>query len=256
MVIGTSKCFGITLTENFNTPFFSCTIPEYWRRWHITLGAWLKDYVLYPVQRSRFIQKTNRFIKSKINKKVAKAVILHLSLFILWFTVGLWYGASWNFIIGTGLLHWSYIVLGEATSPFWEKLIKKLKIKTDCFSYKLFQRIRIFTLVCIGYVFFRATSTKTAIQIFGNMFKSFNSGEVFSRAIFNLGLDAKQLLVLLCAICVLFSIDFMQNRKPVSQRLGEQNAIYRWIIYYALVIAILVFSVVGAGSGQFIYQQF
>ena len=128
IVIGASEVFGIRLAENFNTPFFSRTMQEFWRRWHITLGGWLKDYIFYPVLRANWQVKFQDTIKKHYGKKMAKKLGTYPALFILWFAVGMWHGGSWKFIVGSGILHFCYIVGGELLEPVWEKMRTALKI--------------------------------------------------------------------------------------------------------------------------------
>ena len=104
IVLGMSECFGIYLPENFQTPFFAKSVAEYWRRWHITLGIWMKEYVFYPVLRSAFFTNVNKSFKKRFGKKKGKQYATFGAMFILWLTVGIWHGGDWKFVIGSGLL--------------------------------------------------------------------------------------------------------------------------------------------------------
>ena len=109
IVLGLSQSLGIALPENFQTPFFAKSVAEYWRRWHITLGVWMKDYVFYPLLRSGIFTNLNQSLKKKYGKKRGKQYATFAAMFILWLTVGIWHGGDWKFVIGSGLLHWFYI---------------------------------------------------------------------------------------------------------------------------------------------------
>ena len=154
IVLGISEILGINLPENFKTPFFSRSLAEFWRRWHITLGLWMKDYVMYPILKSVAFEKIRDFSISKFGKKIGKQIPTYIALVIIWFLVGFWHGGAWNFIFGVGLLQGFFIIIGQITKKKTDKLILKLKIKTDCFSWHLFQSIRTFFLFALGVCFF------------------------------------------------------------------------------------------------------
>jgi len=171
IVIGSSETLGVTLPENFDTPYFSKSISEYWRRWHITLGTWFKDYFFYPILKSNIFQNLQSKLKKVFGKKWGKKLTTYCGMFILWFTVGLWHGGATKYIIGSGLLHWFYIVSGEIFEPLFNKIAKILHINKENFLFKFWQIVRTFILVCIGDLFFRSTSTADAI----NMIKQLNN---------------------------------------------------------------------------------
>ena len=111
IALGISQTFGLKLPENFDRPFFAKNISEYWRRWHITLGVWMKEYIFYPVLRSSFLTALSKKMRKKLGKKRGKQITTFAGMFILWFAVGIWHGGDWKYIIGSGLLHWLYICL-------------------------------------------------------------------------------------------------------------------------------------------------
>ena len=161
IVLGLAEIIGIYLPENFDTPFYSLNLSEFWRRWHITLGGFLRDYVLYPIQRTNLLKKFRKFCKNKFGKgyeKNGRNLPLYVSLFISWFLIGLWHGGGLNYIFGVGLYMWVIIVLSDVTTPFFDKFKLKFNIKTECFSYRLFQRVRTFIIFMFGLSFFRAES--------------------------------------------------------------------------------------------------
>lgn len=101
IVLGSSELFGIKLPENFDTPFFSTSISEYWRRWHISLGNWFKDYFFYPLLKSDFIQNMRKKLKPKVGKKWSKKIPTYVGMLILWTTIGLWHGGNYTYLIGS-----------------------------------------------------------------------------------------------------------------------------------------------------------
>ncbi|MEG0839193.1 MAG: MBOAT family O-acyltransferase [Hydrogenoanaerobacterium sp.] len=258
IAIGASQVLGIKLPENFETPFFSRSISEYWRHWHITLGTWFKDYLFYPLLKSDFFQRMTDHNKERFSKKASKAITTYSAMFILWFTIGIWHGSSWKFIVGSGLLHWFYIVLGEICQPLSKKIIAILKIKTDCFSWRLFQTVRTFCLVCVGFVFFRADSFMTALHICKRTLMNLNLGFYLQTIYTNMSVDIKDFIVLIVALIILLIASLLQQKIHIRQKLSEQNLVFRWGIYFAAFFIVSFYSIwnfTGAPN-QFIYFQF
>ena len=131
IVLGMSESLGIVLPENFQTPFFAKSVAEYWRRWHITLGVWMKEYVFFPVLRSPLFTDLNKSWKEKFGKKKGKQYVTFAAMFLLWLTVGIWHGGDWKFVIGSGLLHWVYIVSEELLAPACGRFMDKCRIRTE-----------------------------------------------------------------------------------------------------------------------------
>jgi len=260
IVLGCSEVLGIKLPENFDTPFYSTNLSEFWRRWHITLGAFLRDYVLYPVQRSNGFKKMRKFCKEKLGKGYEKKynIPLYLSLLISWFLIGLWHGGGWNYIFGVGLYMWAVIVLGELLSPLFSWIVRVLHINTDCASYRLFLRIRTFLLFMFGLSFFRAETLEEGFSMWGYAFKKFNPWILFDESMFRLGLDRREWGILLFGMLLLFIVSFISQKRDVRDFLKEQNFVARLFIFAALFAMIIVFGYYGAdfNAADFIYGRF
>ena len=112
IALGTAELFGIRLPENFNSPFFSRTTQEFWQRWHITLGTWTKDYILYPVLKCSAMQKLSRFLQKKWGKKNGKLAVTAVGMFCVWLFIGLWHGEM-KYVVGESLWYWILLMLGE-----------------------------------------------------------------------------------------------------------------------------------------------
>lgn len=257
IALGAAQVLRIKMAENFQTPFFSRSISEYWRRWHITLGVWFKDYVFYPILKSDLFVKIGNISKKKLGKKRGKKVPTYIGMVVLWFLTGLWHGGSWNFIIGSGLLHCFYIVGGQLLEPVFERMRVLFRVNTEWFGYRLFQIIRTFILVCIGFVFFRAASLTDGIKMLGNIF-TFDISVFKPDNFFALGLSFSDLIVALVSLLVLFAVSLIKEKTDVRELLSKQNIVIRWGVYYALIFAIIIFGYYGLGFnvGDFIYQQF
>ena len=260
IVIGLSECFGIRLPENFDTPFYSLNLSEFWRRWHITLGGFLRDYVLYPIQRSSAFKKLRKACKNKFGKGYEKHfnLPLYLSLLISWFLIGLWHGGGWNYIFGVGLYMWMIIVLGDICKPLLNGLTKILHIETDCDSYKLFLRIRTFIIFMFGLSFFRAESLSDGFKMWKLAFSAFNPWIFFDESLYNLGLDRKEWGILLIGVILLFIVSYISQKENVRDYLKKQNFVFRLIIFAVLFIMCISWGYYGMSfdATDFIYGRF
>ena len=261
VVNGVSHMLGIELPENFNCPFFSKTVQEYWRRWHITLGAWLRDYILYPVLKSAPLIKIGDWAKSKFGKKNGKKVPTYIALFILWFAVGYWHGGLWNYVIGSGILHFIYIVLGMIFEPVSKKI--RPKIGADKLYFRIFQSVRTFILMLTGFVFFRSATVMDAVDMYAAIFRKGGAAlnwENFSST----GMDLANLIVLAVAVLLVLAVDAYkyvpsEDDKPKSAIafLRSKGIVILWAAFMVLVVATLIFGRYGLGydSGSFIYAR-
>ena len=258
IVIGMSESLGIILPENFETPFFSKSISEYWRRWHITLGVWMKEYVFYPVLRSNFFTNLNRSWREKFGRKRGKQYTTFAAMFILWLTVGIWHGGDWKFVIGSGLLHWFYIVMEELLAPPCAHLMEACHIDAKGRTIGIARILRTFFLVCIGDLFFRAASVGDAFSMLGAAVSVWNPYILWNGELLTLGLDGIEMIIAAAALLVLWMVSLMQRREAVRDRVARKPLPVRWIIWYALLFAVILFGCYGPGfsAGEFIYQGF
>ena len=258
IIMGITEIIGIKLPENFKLPFFSKTITEFWRKWHITLGAWLKDYIFYPLQKSDIMQKLNTRFKKSFGKKVGKKMTLYLSMLIMWCLIGIWHGGAYTYIIGSGILQFIFIFLEDTLSPISKKINKKLGIKTDTFGYKLYQIVRTFTLFSFAMIFFRAESVRRALSIIKNMFVWNPYILVDRNSLFLAGLDRWDFEVLILSLIVLFTVELLSRKCDIREKLFSQNIVFRWTILYLLIFSIIIFGCYGPGydATTFIYRQF
>ena len=253
IVIGTAKLLGIKLTENFEQPFFSTSIQEFWRRWHITLGTWLKDYVFYPISLSKMNMTVSGAAKKHLPTHLGKFVIVAFPLFFVWFSNGLWHGASLKYVL-YGLYYYVIMMLGVLFEPIFKWILKIFKIKTEVFSYRLFQMLRTTILVLIGMTIFRSKSLMDAFNMLMSIFTKPGGANILG-----LGLSIWSFVVLIIATIVLFFVSLAkENKIDVCEKLNEQNLVFRWAVYFFVITVILIFGIYGVGydASSFIYGQF
>ncbi len=252
IVYGASKMYGIDLLENFDSPFFSKNLSEFWRRWHISLGTWAKDYIMYPLLKSDLFQKLGKKCKKDFGKKAGKLIPTVLAILILWLLIGLWHGTSFRYIFAAGILPWIYLTLGQIFEDSIKRLTKKLHIKTDCFSFRLFQSLRTFGLMCIVWLIACSPSLLGSLDVINHIFVFFDTTIISELP----QLPSK--IILLCCILVLV-VDYL-NYKGINvfEKFKDQNIWFRWFILFALIIIILIFGAYGPGydASEFIYGGF
>lgn len=260
IVRGASQIFGIELDKNFERPFFAKSIDEFWRRWNITLGAWLKEYIFYPVSLSKISLKitgaSNKLFKQS---NLSKVSAIALSLFCVWLGNGIWHGAGWKYIV-YGLYYYTIMMLGKIFAPAGEKIIKTLKIKTEVFSYKLWQIFRTTGFVCIGMLIFRADNLKVAFNMFKSIFRVNHLERIFNGEAFLLGgLKVQDIIILVVSSLIMLYISIKQEKGiKIRETFAKQNILFRWIILYGIMISILIFGIYGEGYNvqSFIYGGF
>lgn len=259
IVLGAADLFGIRLPENFRTPFLSKNVSEFWRRWHITLGAWLKDYVLYPLLHSEPFRRLKKVLRKLLGRTWGERIALYLGMFVSWFLIGLWHGSSWKYIFGVGLWFWAVIVTGELFSPALVKLAKLLHVNMECFSFRLFQRLRTFAIVAFGLSFFRAESAREGLGLWKEAFACWNPQVLFGSSLLTHGLDLQDMIVLAAGLLVLLAVSIMQYRGvAVREWIAGQNLIFRWGLFLTLFFAVIIFGMYGKqyNAADFIYQGF
>lgn len=259
IVLGMSQTFGLKMPENFQTPYFSKNISEYWRRWHITLGVWMKEYVFYPLLRTSAFTKLGKNMKQRFGKKRGKQLTTFLAMFILWFTVGIWHGGDWKYVIGSGLLHWFYIVMGELLMPFFQKFMEKCHINPKSRWVDGFRILRTFFLVNIGFVFFRADNVGMALSMLRSMFTSVHLGGILNGSLFMLGLDWIEMTIAAISLVILLVISILQEKGiKIRESISQRKLPVRWMIWYALLFYTILLGYYGPGysAAEFIYQGF
>lgn len=244
IAIGAAEVMGFRLMENFNSPYFATSVKEFWRRWHISLSAWFRDYLYIPLGGNR-----NGKWKSYRN------------LLITFGLSGLWHGAGWKYIVWGGL-NGLYQVIGDITKKYRENIQKILNINTQCWAYRFFQGIITFFLVDFAWLFFRASRLSIAYRMLKQMVSNFDWRSMLDTqtllGLNTLSLEEKDFYVLLAAILVLIIVDFLKERVHLRTLLLRQNLAFRWLVYYSIIFTILILGVYGPDydASEFIYFQF
>ncbi|WP_242836580.1 MBOAT family O-acyltransferase [Clostridium sp. BNL1100] len=229
---GASRVMGIELMQNFKRPYFSKTISEFWRRWHISLSSWFTDYVYIPLGGNR----------------CAKWKWFHNTM-IVFLLSGLWHGANWTYVIWGGL-NGFYLVFAIISKNIRGKITKWTGIDKFPNVNKMVKVFCTFNLICFSWIFFRASSFTEAVTIIKRIFMDFSLKIDIGRA----GVSRYQLSLCFGVIVLLLAVQLFQRNKKIINELNTQHVVYRWIIYYSALIFIIIFGVFNTSS--FIYFQF
>ena len=242
IAIGAAKIMGFALMENFNTPYFSRSIKEFWRRWHISLSTWFRDYLYIPLGGNQC---------SKIRR--------YINLMITFLVSGLWHGASWSFICWGGV-HGLYQVIGDMLRPVKKRLIKKYKVKDKSISYKLGQIFVTFVLVDFAWIFFRMNSLSNSLKFIWRIMINWNPWVLYNQSLYKLGLNQQEIHILIISIVILFLVDCVRYKKNMTLDIFLKNECiwFRWGVLFCIFFFIVIFGIYGPAfeAKQFIYFQF
>ncbi len=256
ITIGIAETMGIKVKENFERPYFSKNIKEYWNRWHITMGSWFTDYIFYPISVSKPMLDLNKWSRKHLGEKIGKRVPVYTSAFVVWFATGFWHGASWNFIVW-GLGNYVVIMVSQELEPFYEWFHSKVKVE-GTFGWKLFRVIRTILIMSSLRLFDCYRDVPLTFKMFGSMFTTGNWGHLFDGSLMKLGLSYADYGVLTIGVLALLVTSLLGRRKQVRDRLDAKPVWVQFALVYAGFLVVLVFGAYGIGfdASQFIYNQF
>ncbi len=231
IAIGSARIMGFRLMLNFNHPYVSKNVREFWRRWHISLSTWFRDYFYVSLGGNR-----------------VPVPRWYLNLFLTFLVSGLWHGASWTFV-AWGALHGLYVVVGTATEPLRRRFAEATGLARMPRLHHTLQLLITFSLVTLAWVFFRARSLGEAMTVLARLPVGMSS---FRDLYLDLG--AYSFWVSIASIVVLEAVQYWQRNGDVVEWVSERPVLVRWSLYYALIVAILVFG--EFGGQDFVYFQF
>ena len=254
IVFGAAQMFGITMDENFRQPYFSKSIGEFWRRWHITLGTWMKDYIFYPMSLSKKMNKFGKWGKKHFGNTFGRTLPICFANIVIFFIVGIWHGAAWKYI-AYGLYNGFIIAISNLLEPVYKKLLNKFHINATSRGWTLWQIIRTFILVNIGWYFDMADSVSQALCMIRWSIQGFSLSQ-FNSSLLDLGIEARDYIIIIAGCIIVFIISVLKEKGIViRESIAAKPLAVRWAAYYALIAVILIFGYIGATQG-FIYANF
>lgn len=241
IAIGAAEVMGFQLMDNFNSPYLSQSVAEFWRRWHISLSSWFKDYLYIPLGGNR---------KGKVRK--------YINIMIVFLVSGLWHGANWSYVVWGGL-NGIYQVVGAIFTPVRNRIKEKLHLKKSPLPLVIIYMIVTFILVDFTWIFFRADNVQHAFAVIDSIFNMNNQVLLENGTLYDLGLSRPNFIVLGVSLVILLAADICKYRGiKVRSVILNLNIVIRWAVIIAGILGILVFGIWGSGysATNFIYFQF
>lgn len=256
IAIGVAEIFGIPFRENFERPFFSKSIAEYWRRWHMSLSSWFRDYMFYPISVSKPMLDLSKLCRKHLGDWLGKRIPIYLASIIVWFTTGIWHGSAWNFIVW-GLLNCLVILVSQECTPLYEKFHNRFKVGNS-FWFRMFQVLRTFWLMNFLRTLDCYQNVGLTFRMYSTIFTRFNLMELFQGGLMRLGLSLQDYIVLFFAVCLLLIVSLAGRRGSVREQIAAKPVMVRYLAYFAIFLAVLILGAYGVGydSSQFIYSRF
>lgn len=256
ITIGIAQVMGITVEENFRQPYFSRSLKEFWRRWHISMCSWFRDYVFYPVSVCKPMQNFSKFSRKRFGDVVGRRLPVYVSSFVVWFATGIWHGASWNFIVW-GLANFAVLMISEEFEPLYARFHERFSW-SGTFLYKLFQTGRTFLLVCCLNMFDCYTDVSTTLRTFASMFAASNWKVLWDGSLLELGLSGVDYGIVAAGCALMLLVSLWQREGSVRDIIARQPYAMRAAVWSGLFLLILLMGSYGIGydASQFIYNRF
>jgi alginate O-acetyltransferase complex protein AlgI len=256
MILGAGNILGLTLPENFENPLSARSVSDFWRRWHITLGAWFRDYVFYPISVSGLATKWSRSLRKSGKVRHAKLAPALMGLAAVWPLTGLWHGATWNFLLW-GLLNGIAITLSLVTEPWQQKVLLKLHIRPESRGFQAFQVVRTFLLLTLIRAFSRTDTLPKALEVLRcALYPNFAKGfQMFPAGTINT-MRYHFLLALALSVFMLL-IERLGKPEALLDRFDALRLPLKYAVSLGLLYMVLIFGVLGGDlfSG-FLYAGF
>ena len=259
ITIGVAEMFGIKMPENFNRPFYSRSIQEYWTRWHITMYTWFRDYLFYPMTLSKGMLRLTKFARRTLGDGLGKRLPVHLSLLWVWFLTGLWHGATWNFI-AWGLANGIVIMLAQELTPLKNKFHARFSAAKTNRLFIAAQIFWTFWLMNLIRSFDIYEGVRFTFRMMGSIVTDFGLADFLTRGVSELTLYTADYIAAGAGLLVIFWLSYL-GRGEVDFRDRLQGEFF-WPARYAVVGLLFFMTLVlgayghGYDARQFIYNQF
>lgn len=252
VTIGLSEALGITMRENFDRPYFSKSLKEYWRRWHISMCSWFRDYVFYPVSTSKAMQG----LAKRFGKKMGRRLAVYLSTITVWLATGIWHGANWNFVVW-GLANCVILMVSEELEPLYSRFHERFPVKENK-GFQLFQMGRTFLLVCCLNLFDCFVDVGDTLRMLASICTVRNWHILWDGSLLQLGLTGLDYVILLLGVAAMLGVSLGQGSGSVRDKLAKRSYPVRFAVWYGLFLIVLLMGAYGVGydASQFIYNQF
>ena len=257
IIMGSGEIFGVPLPENFRQPFFAKNAGDFWRRWHISLGAWMRDYVFYPFALTSPMQKFGKWAKKHLNVHFGRVLPASIANILVFFLVGIWHGSQWHFIFW-GLYNGIVIAVSDICAPLFAKITERLHINVKSKAFYLFRIIRTFIIVNIGWYFDRIYDIRDCFLCMKNTIFNFQMSQLdeFLGPILKI-MPTKAYVIVTVALCIVFADSVIKERgKDAITLLDNRPLVLRWLLYFGMIFMILESFNFAVDAGGFMYANY
>lgn len=245
--VGVARVFGVEAPENFRQPFFSRTASEFWTRWHVTLGAWFRDYVFYPVSLSAPMKRLGSVARARAGNRMGPLLLSGVPLLCVWMANGLWHGAGTQYLL-FGAYYFAVIWLGGLLDPVAQAVCERLGVSRSCGAYRAFQHVRTLVVVLAGELVFRSADAAQALWLLGRATVGFVPASLVDGTALGVGMDAHDFLVVAASCLALLVVGALRERGvSVLSLAWGRGALVRWAALAPLFLAIVVLGAYGPG---------
>lgn len=257
IVMGVAELFGIEMMPNFRQPYFSVSLGDFWRRWHISLGAWMRDYVFYPFALTAPMQKFGKWAKKHLNVHFGRVLPASIANILVFFLVGIWHGSQWHFIFW-GLYNGIVIAVSDICAPLFAKISERLHINVKSKAFYLFRIIRTFIIVNIGWYFDRIYDIRDCFLCMKNTIFNFQMSQLdeFLGPILKI-MPTKAYVIVTVSLCIVFADSVIKERgKDAITLLDNRPLVLRWLLYFGMIFMILESFNFAVDAGGFMYANY
>ena len=245
IVIGSGKLFGVTLPENFNQPFSAQSAAEFWRRWHMSLGNWFKNYVFYPITVSPMVKNWNKTARKKYGKYWSMVGTSAMALFPVWVATGVWHGAGWKYLF-YGMYYFVILLFGVAMEPIKEKNYAKMGLDPNARWLKILRILKTWVIIFTGELFFNAVNLKAGFHMFFSIFGNFHISSLWKY--WPNVITTGDVWAICVGSVIVWIVGFLKEHGvDVRGKILNARTPYKWSVYYLIIFAILLFGAYGTG---------
>lgn len=257
IAIGGAQALGIRLPENFNRPYFSRTVPEYWRRWHMSLMEWFREYIFYPASVCGPVTRFSKWCKTHLGNGAGRRAPFYSATILVWLVTGIWHGASWNFVFW-GLLNCVVLLISSELAPVSRRFHERHPAAADSRGFQLMQIGRTLLLLSVIQTLEYYGSVSKMLGMLVSMITDFSLTVFMDGSLLGLGLDGGDWMVAALGALAMLLVSLAQEKGAIRPRIARWPGVCRFLLWFGLFLAVLIFGTYGQGfdASQFIYNQF
>ena len=256
IVSGASHILGITLDKNFSQPYFAVSVEDFWRRWHMTLGHWFRDYLFYPIAMGKRTQNIAKKVRERFGPRAGKLAVSCIASFWVWSATGLWHGANWTFLVW-GWMNMAAMLFSQIMEPWYEKARAFFHISLQNKFWHLFRIFRTFCLVSFFRLFSRADNLHTALQILKQITQGINRRLLLHPMQLFPKMQSREVYVVLIAFIMMTATEILSEKGKWEITKEKTPFVIRNLIYVFMIYSLILFAGTGTDiTANFIYANF